>query len=124
MIISDRQTAIVPIAPADQGREVPWTDKREIVAILSMLFDLAWADAIPLASSIAQDPDDDTQELLETQRQLLKLLAAGATDETVARHMGISLRTARRHMAGLMKQLAATSRFQAGAEAAKRGWLS
>jgi len=57
------------------------------------------------------------------ERALLRLLAGGLTDETAARRLGISVRTARRQMAALMGMLEASSRFQAGHKAAQRGWL-
>ena len=50
-------------------------------------------------------------------------LAAGAKDEQIARTMGLSLRTIRRRIADLMIELGADTRFQAGAEAVRRGWL-
>jgi DNA-binding NarL/FixJ family response regulator len=56
-------------------------------------------------------------------REMLRLLASGATHETVARHLDIPLRTFRRRIAALMRLLGAVSPFQAGAEAARRGWL-
>ena len=49
--------------------------------------------------------------------------ASGAKDEQIARTMGLSLRTVRRRIAELMIELGADTRFQAGAEAARRGWL-
>ena len=61
--------------------------------------------------------------LTSAERELLTLLAAGATHETVAHRLDIPLRTTRRRIAALMKQLDAVSPFQAGAEAARRGWL-
>ncbi|MEV4454832.1 LuxR C-terminal-related transcriptional regulator [Microbispora sp. NPDC049633] len=57
------------------------------------------------------------------ERQLLKLLAEGLTDEGAARQLGLSQRTVRRMMAGIMERLGARSRFEAGLQAAKRGWL-
>ena len=57
------------------------------------------------------------------QRFLLRQLAAGAKDEQIARTLGVSLRTVRRRIADLMTELGADSRFQAGVEAARRGWL-
>ena len=54
---------------------------------------------------------------------LLQQLAAGAQDEQIARRLGVSLRTVRRRGADLMSELGAESRFQAGVEAAKRGWI-
>lgn len=60
----------------------------------------------------------DTPELTPDQRALLAALARGGRDEIVARRLGVSTRTFRRRLAELMRQLGATSRFQAGAKAA------
>ena len=57
-------------------------------------------------------------------REILRLMAAGLTDEAIAGRLGISARSARRHIAAIMDALGAVSRFQAGAEAARRGWLT
>jgi DNA-binding NarL/FixJ family response regulator len=61
--------------------------------------------------------------LSPTDRHLLRLLADGLTDEAAAKRLGISARTVRRIMADLMDRLGAESRFEAGVEAARRGWL-
>ncbi len=58
------------------------------------------------------------------ERELLRLLSAGSTDESAAVRLGVSVRTVRRMVAGLMDRLGARSRFQAGAKAAGRGWLA
>src|SRR5215469_9321774 len=62
--------------------------------------------------------------LAPVDRELLRLLASGATHETAARRLDVSVRTTRRRIAALMKLLDASSPFQAGVEAAKRGWLT
>ena len=54
---------------------------------------------------------------------LLEQLMAGATDEVIARKLGIGLRTVRRRIAALMIELGVDTRFQAGVEAVRRGWL-
>lgn len=66
----------------------------------------------------------DTPELTPEQRALLAALARGGRDEIVARRLGISTRTFRRRLTELMRQLGATSRFQAGAHAAHAGLLT
>jgi DNA-binding CsgD family transcriptional regulator len=136
MAISDYQAAVISADPAD-----PWTRPARIedplvISVLILIFDQVWNASVPLAAALlspaaappapepARKAANGPPELVAAQRDLLRLLADGATDESAARHLGISLRTARRHMAALMTSLAATSRFQAGAEAAKRGWLS
>jgi len=54
---------------------------------------------------------------------LLDMIQQGLTDDRIGRKMGISIRTVRRIMADLMGKLNARSRFQAGVEAARRGWI-
>ena len=81
-------------------------------------------DITGTANDIRQDHQTPSIDTLTTaERELLRLLAAGATHQTVANRLDIPLRTVRRRIAALMKQLDAISPFQAGAEAAWRGWL-
>ncbi|MFG2642910.1 DNA-binding response regulator [Streptomyces sp. NPDC048370] len=56
-------------------------------------------------------------------RPVLEALLAGLTDETAAARLGMSGRTYSRRVGELMHALGTTSRFRAGAEAARRGWL-
>ena len=59
----------------------------------------------------------------EDTRQLLALLASGLKDDAIARQLGLSTRTMRRRIRNLLDDLAAANRFQAGVQAARRGWL-
>ncbi|GAA4919299.1 DNA-binding response regulator [Streptomyces coeruleoprunus] len=56
-------------------------------------------------------------------RPVLDAMLAGLTDETAAARLGISGRTYSRRVGELLAALGTTSRFRAGAEAARRGWL-
>lgn len=56
-------------------------------------------------------------------QQILELLAAGHKDDVAARLLGLSVRTYRRHVADIMRDMGAASRFQAGARAAELGLL-
>ncbi|HEY5989924.1 MAG TPA: LuxR C-terminal-related transcriptional regulator [Streptosporangiaceae bacterium] len=47
----------------------------------------------------------------------------GLQDEAIARRLGISITTVRRHIAAVMKRLGVTSRFAADAAAQRRGWI-
>ncbi|HSK55554.1 MAG TPA: helix-turn-helix domain-containing protein [Jiangellales bacterium] len=87
-----------------------------IVDALRCLFDTIWRHAVPLPDlgAAAGSPTAASD-------QVLRLLAAGAKDETMARQLGLSLRTVRRRVADLLDELDATTRFQAGVEAARRG---
>jgi DNA-binding CsgD family transcriptional regulator len=86
-----------------------------LVAALTLLFELYWEKAVPVSEPSGSHNNERTF--------MLRQLRAGVKDEQIARTMGISLRTVRRRVADLMIELGADTRFQAGAEAARRGWL-
>ncbi|MFE7772989.1 DNA-binding response regulator [Streptomyces sp. NPDC057445] len=56
-------------------------------------------------------------------RPVLDALLAGLTDETAAVRLGVSARTYSRRVGELLAVLGTSSRFRAGAEAARRGWI-
>ncbi|HEX4726759.1 MAG TPA: helix-turn-helix domain-containing protein [Jatrophihabitans sp.] len=84
-----------------------------LVQGLLCLFEAIWAAGIRAA------PDSPTRD----ERNLLERLATGSTDEAIARRLGISDRQVRRRTARLLQRLGVSSRFAAGAEAVRRGWL-
>jgi DNA-binding CsgD family transcriptional regulator len=84
-----------------------------LVRNLLCLFEATWAACAPAR------PDSPRP----TELKLLELLATGATDESIARTLGLSVRQVRRRTAQLLRQLGVSSRFAAGAEAVRRGWL-
>ncbi|HEY3528725.1 MAG TPA: helix-turn-helix domain-containing protein [Nocardioides sp.] len=86
-----------------------------LVAALTLLFELYWEKAVPVSELSGPRSTERTF--------LLRQLQAGAKDEQISRTMGLSLRTVRRRISDLMIELGADTRFQAGAEAARRGWL-
>ncbi|MBS2964128.1 helix-turn-helix transcriptional regulator [Actinocrinis puniceicyclus] len=120
LVIVDRTHALVPLDPADTRKGALYVTEPGIVAALVDLFEQAWATAVPLGATRTRDPDTG---LSDTERELLSLLSSGMTDEAAGHRLGLSLRTIRRMMASIMERLAATSRFEAGLKAAKRGWL-
>jgi DNA-binding NarL/FixJ family response regulator len=63
------------------------------------------------------------EELSDGDRDILALLVAGAKDEAIARQLGIGVRTLHRRMQRLMTALDADTRFQAGIQATRRGWV-
>jgi DNA-binding CsgD family transcriptional regulator len=117
MLLLDRRVAVVPVDPAAsaEGALLLWS--ATLVHNLLRVFDLLWEQARPLALP------EETVPLPERERRLLELLAAGVKDEAIARHLDVSVRTVRRESAALMARLGAGTRFQAGAEAVRRGWL-
>jgi DNA-binding CsgD family transcriptional regulator/sugar-specific transcriptional regulator TrmB len=120
MILSDHSTALIPIDADNSKLGALLIRYPGMVRALEELFDMVWESAVPLGA-----PPQGLPEEAPTDREaaLLRMLAAGLTDEGIARKMGVSLRTVRRNTADLQKRLGVQSRFQAGAEAVRRGWL-
>jgi hypothetical protein len=101
-----------PLGFADEPRLL--VRQRALVGALTLLFELYWDRGVTL-------PDPGGR--LEDRVFLIRQLAAGAKDEQIARTLGLSLRTVRRRIADLLIELGVDTRFQAGAEAVRRGWL-
>ncbi|MFF3664154.1 helix-turn-helix transcriptional regulator [Microtetraspora malaysiensis] len=81
-----------------------------VVGALRALFTELWGRAVPVAR-----PGGTIQ--------VLRLAAQGLSDELIARHLGLSVRTVRARFAEAIAELGANSRFQAGVEASRRSWL-
>ena len=104
-----------PLGLADEPRLL--VRQRALVEALTMLFEQLWERAAPVPALDLGEARPDLR------RFLLQQLAAGAKDEQIARTLGISLRTVRRRVADLLIELGVDTRFQAGVEAARRGWF-
>ncbi len=120
LVIVDRSQALVPIDPADTRKGALYVTEPGLLAALVGLYEQAWATAVPLGAIRTEDP---ATGLSDTERELLRLLGSGLTDETAGQRLGMSTRTVRRHMAAILERLNASSRFEAGIKAAQRGWL-
>jgi DNA-binding CsgD family transcriptional regulator len=104
-----------PLGFADEPRLL--VRQRALVEALTLLFELLWERAAPVPELEGAEARPDLR------RFILQMLAAGRKDEQIARSLGLSLRTVRRRVADLMADLGCDSRFQAGVEAARRGWI-
>ena len=93
--------------------------QESLVALATLLFEALWERAL-IVPGIG---GDEEAERASARRLILDQMARGAKDEQIARTLGLSLRTVRRRVADLMDELDAGSRFQAGVEAVRRGWL-
>ena len=74
----------------------------------------AWADPI-------DGPDELPIVLTPREREVLALLAAGATNKAIARALAVSVHTAKFHVASLTAKLGARSRLEATAIAIRAG---
>ncbi|MEV5570882.1 helix-turn-helix transcriptional regulator [Spirillospora sp. NPDC052269] len=110
--VLDRSLALLPVGPPDSEpveiTATPVVD--QLLWTLAYTWDHGWRCP-------------DAGEPAELRTAILYMLANGDKDETVARRLGMSVRTCRRHVASIMADLNAASRFQAGLLAARGGLL-
>jgi len=120
MLIADRSIAILPVDPADPQAGAYVVAGGGLITALLALFERVWQEATPLGEPQRRDDDG----LTDQEHEVLRLLGNGLTDDGVARHLGISLRTERRIMSELMARMKVKSRFQAGLIAGELGWIA
>ena len=128
MIVADRQLGLLPLqqAHSDSGAGALLVHPSGLLDAMLALFDLMWAQASPLIMTErgpAAD-DDAANRIDETDARVLALLLAGLTDHAIGSQLGVSLRTVQRRVHRLMERTGATTRFQLGHEATRRGWLA
>ncbi|CAM5346861.1 hypothetical protein SAVIM40S_04322 [Streptomyces avidinii] len=118
LVLVDRRTCLLPPPPGNDdgsgGAALVFGESLLHRAALP-LFESLWARATPVGSP--------GSPLTSDERELLGLLASGLKDETIARRLGVHVHTARRRITRMLEELGADTRFQAGVQAAIRGWL-
>lgn len=119
MVIIDRATALVPLDPASASDGALELHSPGTITGLVALFEQVWQAATPFGDQCRRD----MHGLNPQECELIRLLAAGHTDESAARKLAISVRSVQRMMTSLTERLGATSRFQAGVHANQRGWI-
>ena len=124
LVVIDDRLAVVPVKTGPRVDAALVIHPCDLLDALVALFESEWERAIPLRSYLdgAREASDDNSRPGENAVALLTGLAAGLTDEGIARSLGWSLRTTQRHIQQLMVELNASTRFQAGLEARERGW--
>jgi len=118
----DRDFACVPleVSPPDLSRSMV-VRSCSLLEALFYIFDNLWERAAPI--TFGADQPAGNHQSGQPDSRLLNLLGAGMTDQAIARHLGLSYRTTRRRIAAVMDSLGSESRFQAGLQAGRNGWL-
>lgn len=119
IILIDRRTALVAADSRHTGAGAVLIENPGTVTLMCALFESVWQSAEPLGARARPAPGGLTTQ----EREVLRLMAQGSTDESIANSLAVSARTVRRIAAGLLGHLGARSRFQAGAHAVQRGYL-
>lgn len=120
LFVYDDAHAVLPADPERPERGTVGVREPALVGFLGALFDHLWDRAVPfLENESAWVAPPEGTELL-----VLRGIAAGRTNEAVARELGVSPRTVTRIVAALLERLGTDSRFRAGVRAVELGWLS
>ncbi|WP_109470988.1 helix-turn-helix transcriptional regulator [Ornithinimicrobium cavernae] len=124
-LVVDDKAALVDLSRHDERADGSFVVRRRSpTAAIAALFDVAFELATPMVPTVARLAGETDDAPLEARdRRILSLLATGATDQQIARSVGVSTRTVERRVSRLMNTLSAGTRFQAGVQAARRGWI-
>jgi DNA-binding CsgD family transcriptional regulator len=121
MLAVDHSVALLPLAHDTTPVGVLVRESAVLDGLLS-LFEYVWATAIPL--HVHGVSNGNGSVLSEQDRGLLSLLLAGMSDEAIAMHRSLSVRTVQRKVHALMDLANVRTRMQLGWAAARRGWLA
>ncbi|MDQ1684741.1 MAG: hypothetical protein QOC82_1478 [Frankiaceae bacterium] len=131
LLIADAEVAIVPLHLDEPSfHDCAIVRGSSLVESLLTCFDGLWDRAVPLSGAVLDPATADAGPGPEPEgrpssleRRIVRMLAAGVKDEAIARQLEVSSRTINRYMDRIMTKLGATTRFQAGLQAARHGWL-
>jgi DNA-binding CsgD family transcriptional regulator len=117
-VVLDRSLAIM-LRSVDGNLVASGVRSEYVAQFLADMFGYLWDAATPVESFEAgySEVADDLQ------LAIVNLMAKGFTDEVLARKLGMSVRTCRRHIGAVMRDLNAASRFQAGVRAAAQNLI-
>jgi DNA-binding CsgD family transcriptional regulator len=122
MAILDFATVVVDLDGRPDDAEAPSrgvaVGSALVAGAMQELFELIWPRAVPWV-----DRGDGDQILTPIEHRVAALMAVGRTDDEIAAHLAMSVRSVRRHVAGVMERLHASTRFAAGVAAARAGLL-
>ncbi|MGW6204523.1 LuxR family transcriptional regulator [Streptomyces sp. NPDC055089] len=120
LVIIDDAYALVSLSikEADVHNTMLVVQPCGLLSALVALFEQSWQSALPFHGRATRPGG-----LPPADRRLLWLLAGGASDDVIARELGISRRTLFRRLSVLMARLGAANRFQMALQAQRSGWL-
>ena len=135
LAVVDRRRAMLPVAQGTELTAAMIVRPSPLLDALIEVFEAQWARAMPVpragrpgGRTEGQDPGREAAtvtpgEVRSGSEELLTMLAAGMTDEAIARQLGVSARTVQRRISDLMDTLGSRNRFQAGVQAVRHGLL-
>ena len=120
LVLVDATVALIP-APAsyapDQETRATLVQHPIMVEALQSLFDAIWHRSLPIDTTAEGVHGSPRRDLL------VSLLMSGTTDVAIANQLGVTERSVRRWIAGLMEDLDVQTRLQLGAALARSAAL-
>lgn len=121
LAIVDGSTGFLPLDIRAPALGALLVHASALLDALIALFEGIWTRAVPMR---ADRPADGLDVLAPRAADVLRLMAAGLKDESIARALSLSRRTVQKHVTEIMTTLGARNRFQAALLANDRGWVS
>lgn len=127
-VVSDDTSALIDISFYDPDGYGSFEVRRPApVQAVSRLVEEVWSLSTPFGPTLEAvalaAQEQPAAPLDERDRRVLALLATGASDQLIARQTGVSVRTVERRVRYVMEHLGSATRFQAGVQAVRRGWV-
>jgi DNA-binding CsgD family transcriptional regulator len=127
LVLIDGTTAVCRLEDPGGAQESLLFQGSRMLGLLGGLFETAWIQAAPLAE-VSPQPGPAAvagavASLTGQHQMIVRCLADGATDQAIARQLGITTRTVARRINEIYEALGVQSRFQAGAMARRRGLI-
>lgn len=108
LLVFDAEVAVISVP--DNPLAAAVVREANVVAFIKETYERLWLAAEPFSMAFGA-----RSEIADDIRQaIVRLLMEGMTDASIALRLGMSVRTCRRHVADIMVELGAQSRFQAG----------
>ena len=127
LVLVDGKTAVCRLTDPGGAQETLLFQGSRMLGLLDELFETAWIQAVPLTQAAPQPGQTALASVsppLTGQHQtIVRYLADGATDQAIARQLGITTRTVARRINEIYQLLGVHSRFQAGVMARRRGLI-
>ncbi|WBB56659.1 hypothetical protein [Verrucosispora sp. WMMD573] len=119
LVVRDRAVVYLPHQDPVRPSSDRLTRIRSVVMgdSLATVFGLMWDTALQRARSARTTARSDEGD------DLIRALSEGLTDDQAAVTLHMSRRTFARRVSDMMHRLDASTRFQAGVHAARRGWI-
>lgn len=124
LLAIDRSMALLPVRQHDESPVGVLITGSALLDSFLALFEYVWETATTLPPVTEDDAGDTGRSALSAvDRHLLSLLLAGLTDQAIAGHYRVSVRTIERRVRAMMDAAHVRTRTQLAWEAARQNWL-